>query len=147
MTGANSKRGDNMQILIFEIGNEKYAIETSAVQGIDKMMDITKVPRAPECIKGLVNLRGNIISVYDISIILGLSGRKTASENILIIKTDDEQLGIIVDRVVEVIEVDANLAKNISLPKEDDRNYIKGTMNMENYLVTLIDIGLLLKAA
>lgn len=136
-----------MQIVIFEIGQEKYAIETSRVQGIDKIMDITSVPCAPGYIKGLVNLRGNIISVYDPYVILDVNGRDKDYENILIIETDDEQLGIIVDKVAEVIDLDSSVIVNVSVSREDDREYIKGTVNMGDYLVTLIDVDMLLKAA
>jgi purine-binding chemotaxis protein CheW len=136
-----------MQIIIFEIGQEKYAIDTLKVQGIDKIMDITLVPCAPKHIKGLVNLRGNIISVYDPYVILNAAREQENFENILIIETDDEQLGIIVDKVVEVVDMDVSMVKNIAVSREDDKEYIKGTINMGDSIVTLIDIDNMLKAA
>lgn len=136
-----------MQIIIFEIGQEKYGIETSKVQGIDKIMDITQVPCAPKYIKGLVNLRGSIISVYDPYIILNVAEQNRNFENILIIETDKEQLGIIVDKVVEVVDMDIDMVKNISVSREDEKEYIKGTVNMGEYIVTLLDIDSFLKAA
>lgn len=136
-----------MQIIIFEIGQEKYAIDTLKVQGIDKIMDITSVPCAPKQVKGLVNLRGNIISVYDPYVILNVERTQENFENILIIETDDEQLGIIVDKVVEVVDMDASMVKNISVSRDDEKEYIKGTINMGDSIVTLIDIDNMLKAA
>jgi len=136
-----------MQVVIFELGEEKYAIETSGVQGIDKMMDITMVPCAPLYIKGLVNLRGNIITVYDPHIILGNNSINKNSENILIIETENELLGIMVDKVTEIVDIDSSMIKNISASKEDDRMYIKGTLNIEDYIITLIDVTALLNAA
>lgn len=133
-----------MQIVVFQLGGEKYAIETSMVQGIDKKMDITEVPCSPPHIKGLVNLRGSIISVIDPYVILGISDRDKNPENIIVIKTDDEILGIMVDKVAEVVEIENQVIKNISVSKEDDREYIKGTVNMGEYIVTLINIDALL---
>lgn len=132
-----------MQIVIFELCGEKYAIETSRIQGIDKMMTITKVPCASQSIKGLVNLRGSIISVVDPYIILGISDKDKKAENILIVETEDEILGIIVDKVEEVVDIDNNLVKNISVSKHDDKDYLRGTINMGDYIVTLINVDAL----
>lgn len=133
-----------MQIVIFNLGGEKYAVETSRVQGIDKMMDITKVPCADKSIKGLVNLRGNIISILDPYVILGIEDGDQTPENIIIMETEEELLGIIVDKVAEVVEIDSRSIEDISTSREDDRKYIEGTVNMGDYLVTLINIHALL---
>jgi purine-binding chemotaxis protein CheW len=133
-----------MQIVVFELGGEKYAIETTEIQGIDKITDVTPVPLAPGHIKGLINLRGSIISVVDPYVILGIDSEHSSIENIIIIETDTEVLGIIVDKVSEVIDIDSKLLKNIDVFNEDERSYLKGTINMGEYLVTLIDIKVLL---
>jgi Chemotaxis signal transduction protein len=133
-----------MQIVVFELAGEKYALESSKVQGINRMMDITEVPNAPSYIKGLVNLRGSIISIIDPYQVLGVNNQDKNCEDIMIIGTDDEILGIIVDKVVEVMEIDNQLIKSIPALKEEDRAYAKGVINMEGYLITLIDIDVLL---
>ena len=52
-----------MQIVVFKLGDEHFAVETEKVQSINDMMSVTKVPKAPNYIKGLINLRGNIKSL------------------------------------------------------------------------------------
>lgn len=136
-----------MQVVVFELGQERYAIETHKIQGIDKITNITNVPCAPNYIKGLINLRGSIISLYDPYIMLGIANDVRNYENILIVESDDEQIGIIVDRVIEVIEIDSSDIKNVSVSREDESEYITGTVNMDGYLVTLIDVDALLNAA
>lgn len=133
-----------MQIVVFKLGEEKYAIDTSKVQVINKMMDITTVPGAPEYIRGLINLRGSIITVVDPYIKLGIDIEGKTCENIIILETEDEVIGILVDKVTEVIEIDKEELKNISSSKEDDRNYIKGTINLNGNIITLIDVDVLL---
>jgi purine-binding chemotaxis protein CheW len=108
------------------------------------MMDITTVPCSPQSIKGLINLRGSIITVVDPYVILNINDSDKKSENIIIIETENEVLGIIVDRVEEVADIDNNLVKNISVSKEDDRDYLRGTINMGDYIVTLINVDALL---
>lgn len=136
-----------MQIVVFKLGEEKYAIDTSVVQGIDKMMDIAMVPNAKKEIRGLVNLRGSIISVYDLYSILGVDTLRRESENILIVETENEIIGIIVDKVIEVIDINNDIIKDVSVSKSDIKGYIKGTINLNDTIVTLIGIAELLNAA
>ena len=133
-----------MQIVVFKLGEEEYAIDTSKVQVINKMMDITTVPKAPEYIRGLINLRGSIVTVIDPYIKLGIDAKDKTCENIIILETEDEVIGILVDKVTEVIEIDTEELKNISSSKEDDRDYIKGTINLKGNIITLIDVDVLL---
>ncbi|HBM75103.1 MAG TPA: chemotaxis protein CheW [Clostridiaceae bacterium] len=135
-----------MQIIIFQLGSEQYGIETSKVQSIDKIKDITKVPCAPDYIKGLINLRGSIVTVYDPYVLLGIENKDRNIENILIIEVNDEQIGMLVDKVIEVVEIDNAMVKDVSASKGDAKSYIKGTIKMEDFLVTLIDINELLNA-
>ncbi|KEH89023.1 chemotaxis protein CheW [Clostridium novyi A str. BKT29909] len=126
-----------MQVVIFKLGDEQFAVETAKVQGINDMMEITKVPNAPSHIKGLINLRGNVISLLDINLLLNISKGEDEHGNIIILKMEDEQIGITVDEVDEVLEIEEEI-----LEKVDDSNkgYIKGIINFKTRVVTLIDI-------
>ncbi|EDS76728.1 chemotaxis protein CheW [Clostridium massiliodielmoense] len=127
-----------MQVVIFKLGDEQIAVETAKVQGINDMMEITKVPNAPSHIKGLINLRGNVISLLDINLLLNISkGEDHKHSNIIILKMEDEQIGITVDEVDEVLEIEEE-----TLEKVDDSSkaYIKGIINFKTRVVTLIDI-------
>ncbi|ABK61200.1 MULTISPECIES: chemotaxis protein CheW [Clostridium] len=126
-----------MQVVIFKLGDEQFAVETAKVQGINDMMEITRVPNAPSHIKGLINLRGNVISLLDINLLLNISKGEDEHGNIIILKMEDEQIGITVDEVDEVLEIEEEI-----LEKVDDSNkgYIKGIINFKTRVVTLIDI-------
>lgn len=126
-----------MQVVIFKLGDEQFAVETTKVQGINDIMKITRVPNAPSHIKGLINLRGNVISLLDMNLLLNISKGEDEHANIIILKMKDEQIGITVDEVNEVLEIEED-----KLEKVDDSNkgYIKGIINFKTRVVTLIDI-------
>ena len=127
-----------MQVVIFNLGDEQFAVETASVQGINDIMEITKVPKAPQYIKGLINLRGNVISLLDINLLLDIKkNTEVEQSNIIILKMEDEQVGITVDQVDEVLEVEENLIEKVD---EQRKTYIKGVINFQDRVVTLIDI-------
>ena len=129
-----------MQIVVFKLGNEHFAVETEKVQSINDSMGITTVPKAPNYIKGLINLRGNIKSLVDINLLLKVNSNREQN-NIIILDVKDEEIGISVDEVCEVLDIDEKLIQKI-----DDKSsqYVKGIVNYSDKLFTIIDIDNLL---
>lgn len=125
-----------MQFIIFRLGSEYFATETEKIQNISDIMQITKVPTAPAHIKGLINLRGSIKPLVDISMLLNIKS-ESKQENIIILELEEEEVGIAVDEVVEVVEIDLNLLQNTA---GDNKDYVKGVIEFNNYLLTVIDI-------
>lgn len=128
-----------MQVVVFTLGKERFALETRLVHGIEKMMSITKVPTAPYYIRGLANLRGNIISIIDLKSYLNMEYVKE-EENVIIVEVDEERVGIMVDDVHEVVEITTDMIEKVS----DNTGYVKGVINFEDYIVTLLEGELLL---
>lgn len=123
-----------MQVVIFSLGKEKFALETRFIDGIEKMLSITRVPTAPYYIKGLANLRGNIISIIDLKAYLNME--KTRNEdNIIILEAGEERIGLMVDEVNEVVEITDDMIEKVS----DNTGYTKGVVNFDNYIVTLLE--------
>lgn len=133
-----------MQLVVFKIKGEFFGVEASKVLSINDMMSVTKVPNAPKYIKGLINLRGIIISLLDISILLNLPTYNTEEEidyensSIIILDVDLEEVGIIVDKVDEVLEIDPNLIKKSI---DSKLQFVKGVLELNRKLITLIDIN------
>jgi purine-binding chemotaxis protein CheW len=126
-----------MQVVVFKLNNEQFAIETNRVQTINDSIQVTKVPMAPSYIKGLINLRGNVISLLDINLLLDIPKEASAEENIIIVEREDELIGISVDQVDEVIDVEENL---IEKSTDSSKDYIQGVINFQDRIVTLINI-------
>lgn len=131
-----------MQIVVFKLGEEFFGVETLNVQNISDMMEITKVPNAPSYIKGLINLRGNIISLLDLNLLLENNHLTSEQSNVIILDIESEQIGITVDFVQEVIELEENTMQKLDSSK--GQGYIKGILNLEDKIVTIIDINKLL---
>lgn len=129
-----------MQVVVFTLGNEKFALETRIVHGIEKMMTITKVPTAPYYIKGLANLRGSIISVINLKSYLNMNNLKE-EDNIIIIELGDEKVGIMVDSVHEVVDISQDMIEKVN----DATPYIKGVINFKESVVTLLEGEMLLE--
>ena len=79
-----------MQIVVFRLGEEHFAVETERVTGINDMMTVTRVPKAPSYIKGLINLRGSIKSLVDINLLLNLKDDTKQDDQTKDDKTTDE---------------------------------------------------------
>ena len=130
-----------MQIVVFKLGEEHFAVETDKVQSINDMMSVTFVPKSPRYIKGLINLRGSIKSLVDINLLLNVNSKRE-QQNIIILTVEDEEIGISVDEVEEVLDIDEKMIQK--LENEQSAPYIKGILKSNDKLLTIIDIDKLL---
>ena len=126
-----------MQFVIFKLGEEHFAVETDKILSINDMMTITRVPKAPD----YINLRGSIKSLVDVNLLLNIESKKEQN-NIIILKVDEEEIGISVDEVEEVIDIDEDKLQR--LETHNTEAYIKGVIELEEKLLTVIDIEKLL---
>ena len=91
------------EMVIFNLGSEKFALSTEQVKSIEEMQDIIPVPLAPPYVTGLINLRGAIVAVVDLRQRIGLSNIENGRDMvILIVEHNNEEVGLIVDRVQSV---------------------------------------------
>jgi purine-binding chemotaxis protein CheW len=91
--------------LTFFLGNEEYGLQILTVHEIIGMMPVTRVPRTPDFIKGVLNLRGKVIPVIDLRIRFGLEVTVAADVCIIVVQVRGIQMGIVVDRVSEVVSI------------------------------------------
>lgn len=112
MEGSDSK-AESVQLVVFELDTEEYAVEIKDLQEIIKIPDITPVPNTPDFIQGIFNLRGKIIVVIDLEKRFGLAREKAAIEgSIIVAEVNDNSFGIVVDKVSEII----NVSKDVIQP-------------------------------
>lgn len=130
-----------MQVVIFKLNKEQFAVETDKVQSINDSMEITNVPKAPDYIKGLVNLRGNVLSLLDINLLLDVPKTEGCQDNIIILDMENELVGISVDQVEEVLDVEEDSIEKLI---DENKEYIEGIINFKDRIVTLININKLL---
>lgn len=133
--------------LTFLLKNETYGIPISSVKEINAMMSITLVPNSPNYIKGVINLRGKIISIMDLRTRLGMEEIIYSERTCIIVvevasEKGKKKMGIVVDHVAEVIEI-----KNSELEdyEEDAQNlqefFINGIAKVKDKIIIILDIN------
>lgn len=135
--------GDSLanRYLIFDIKDEFYAIEITYITEIVEMLPVTAVPHLPECIVGIINLRGSIIPIMDVRMRFGYETKEYDSRTcIIVMEHDDISVGMVVDSVQEVAKIHRD---SIAKPPTNGTNaadyYIKGIARWKNEIQLIID--------
>jgi len=136
------KGSDSTQYIVVKIGREQYGINIKYIQNIVRMQNITRVPKAPYYIKGVINLRGEIIPVMSIRLRFGLEAEEdTFNTRIIIVKIAGQAIGLIVDEVKEVIDLPEEDIQVVSRDANDEKsNYVIGVGKIKSELVTLLNL-------
>lgn len=134
------------QWVTFSLDEETYGIDVMKVQEVLRMTEIAPVPGAPDYVLGIINLRGSVVTVIDCRKRFGLSPRDTdESTRIVIIESDEQVVGILVDSVAEVVEIRQTQVESApNVGNEESARYIQGVHSHEGNLVILVDLDKLL---
>ena len=135
-----------LQLVTFSIGEEEFGVDILSVQEIIRMMDITKVPRAPEFVEGVINLRGKVIPIIDLRRRFGLSTRDHDKHTrIIVIEINNMIVGFVVDSVSEVLRIPASTVEPPPpVVSGLESEYISGVGKLEDRLLILLDLNTLL---
>lgn len=129
-----------MQIIVFTLSNKYYGIATDKVEEISKKIKSTLVPNAPSWVEGVINLRGNVVSLLNLSKLLH-QDNSVCYNNIIIIKNEEEQVGLMVKDVVQVMDVDN---KDIQKLGSENNDEFIGILKTSDKIINIIDIDILL---
>ena len=134
---------ESIQVVVFQMEEESFAVSISDVWEIVRMQPITPVPGAPDFVEGVVNLRGQIIPVISLSKRLGLDPQPaTSSTRIVVAQVGADTIGMIVDAVQKVTHIsteDIEVPDGIALEGEN-LTYVGGIAKVDGGLITLIDL-------
>ena len=134
------------QYLTFMLGKEDFALAISKVREVVDFLTITKVPRMPEFLSGVINLRGNVVPVVDLRLKLGVNaGPRTVDTCIMIVDVDmdgeDVQMGAIADAVQEVIDLEPDMIQPPPrLGTGINTAFIKGMGKRNDSFIIILDI-------
>ena len=134
------------QLVVFELAGEYYAVDIHRVESIIKMQEITSVPHAPEFVDGVINLRGEVLPVVDLRCRFGLDSiEDTKDTRIVVVAIDSMKVGMVVDGVSEVLNVNTDEIEPPSpMVTTVDSGFIEGIAKQEKRLVILVDLAKLL---
>ena len=126
----------------FLLGGEEYGVDVRLVQEIIRVVEITPVPRAPESIKGVINLRGRIIPVLDLKQKLGLGVvERDKRSRIVVVKLRDRLIGLLVDAASQVLKVPVSSVDPApEAVLEIDADFIRGVAKLPDRLIILMDL-------
>jgi purine-binding chemotaxis protein CheW len=137
---------ENVQLISFSIGSERFGVQILVIQEIIMMSNITEIPNSPDFVEGVINLRGNIIPILDLRKRLRLRGYPRQEgykpgTRILVVEIDENVTGFIVDAVAKVITVQAS---KISPPPEIvvagvQSQYISGVVHLDEGILIILD--------
>jgi purine-binding chemotaxis protein CheW len=137
------------QLVIFNVNNEAFGVDIATVREIIGMQDTTKVPGVPEFVKGVINLRGKVIPVVDLRRKFCFpSAEKTKDNRIVVIGVNEQEIGVIVDAVTEVMRIpmDSVVPPN-SVISTADSEYLMGIAKLDRKLIILLDMNKILSRA
>jgi len=149
MANVVAKANDNDEIVqwvTFRLAEETYGINVMQVQEVLRVSEIAPVPGAPHYVLGIINLRGNVVTVVDTRIRLGLeTSEVTDSTRIVIIEGSKHVVGILVDCVAEVVDLRASeLESAPNVGNDESAKYIQGVASHDDKLLILVDLNKLL---
>ena len=144
MSNENNKKINSY--LSFKLGDEEFAAHASKVLNILELTKITTVPRAPEYMKGVINLRGTVLPVVDTRIKFGMTPTEYTANTCIIVMdivVDNEaiQLGALVDAVQAVIEINPNqIMPAPSIGSKYQSQFIEGVTSIDDKFVMILDM-------
>lgn len=135
---------ETFQYIVIRLGEEQYGIDIRYIENIVRMQHITRVPKVPEYLKGVINLRGEVIPVMSIRLKMGLECDEfTRNTRIIILKLEQQgNVGVIVDEVKEVVTLTTDAIEKVAYDsKEGKTNFIHGVGKHNGDLISILDLN------
>ena len=130
------------QYIVTQLGEEQYGIDIKLISNIVRMQKITRVPKVSPYIRGVINLRGEVIPVISLRLKMGLSDDEITKKTRIIILTleQHESIGVLVDEVKEVVTLDEEHVEKVSYDKDDKSKVLSGVGKYDDKLISLLEI-------
>lgn len=141
---ATQSSGDPiLQWVTFNLDGEVYGVNVMQVQEVLRYTEIAPVPGAPHYVLGIVNLRGNVVTVIDIRLRFGLSSHEISDQTrIIIVEVNKQVIGLLVDSVREVVYLrESEIEPSPNIGTDESSLYFQGVCNRDSDLLILIDIN------
>ena len=135
---------ESFQYIVIRLGEEQFGIDIRFIDNIVKMQNITRVPKVPAYLKGVINLRGEVIPVMSIRMKMGLPDDEfTRTTRIIILKSEQQgNVGIIVDEVKEVVMLETTQIEKVAYDSKDNTvNFVTGVGKHNGDLISLLDLN------
>jgi purine-binding chemotaxis protein CheW len=142
----NKKENDQKsQMIVFRLGDEEYGLQIGQIKEVVPTPHITRLPQTPPYVKGVANIRGNIIAVVDLEEKFGLKQHSDDNTNnyTLVVESDEVKMGVLVRELpntLNVMQSQIEDSANIIQDGGSDQSYIKGIVKLEDRLIVMLDV-------
>ena len=140
----NQTVSDNSQFLTFTVGEEVFGLDIMMVREIKGWTEVTRLPNSPEFLRGVMNLRGVIIPIFDLRCRFGIGLTAAESKHvIIIIALEKRSIGILVDAVSDILTVglgEVKAAPSMENQSSIDEKYVSGLISVDQRMVILLDV-------
>lgn len=145
----NAVEQEVLKVIVFQLADKEYAIPLSNVQGIEKLMHITRVPKTAKYVKGVINLRGVVTPIIDLRERFGIPvSDNEETTRIIIITTDEMEVGFVVDSANDVIDIPvSSIEQQPEVVGSNEVDFISGVAKLENRLLILLHLDKVLNPA
>ena len=148
LAAGNAGRAETIpsQLISFAIGDDQYGVDIMAVREIKGWTDITPLPRQPQYVRGVLNLRGVIVPIIDLRCRFGQGlTQATPLHIVIIVHVASKPIGLLADRVLDIVALDATQIKPVPRVAQAQRlNFLSGLVTNESAMIALIDLSNLL---
>jgi len=137
------QESDNHRWVTFRLDEEIYAVEVMQVREVLRSIDITPVPGSQDYVLGIINLRGNVVTVIDTRVRFGLKSKPTDDlSRIVVVEIGDEAAGFMVDAISEVRDIDSTtVALAPGIGKDESSRHVIGVASDGDEMVILVDFS------
>ena len=138
----SSTNAGREKFLCFSLGAEEYAVRLLTVKEVIAKPEVTPVPQSPPYFLGIMNLRGQVISIVDLRAKLGVKSKETAETSVIIFDLKEAIIGVVVDSVNAVLAPETeDISENPDIHGANKNNYIEGVYRWNNQLVLFLNIA------
>jgi purine-binding chemotaxis protein CheW len=140
---------ETIQVVSFKLGSEEYGVDIAQVQEINRMVAVTHVPRAPQFMEGVINLRGQLIPIIDLRTRFAMPrAEHTKNTRIVVTEIGAKRVGMVVDSVSEVLRLPLDQVEDApEMLTGVDTEYIRGVGKIEDRLIILLDLARIISGA
>jgi purine-binding chemotaxis protein CheW len=133
---------EEIKVIVFRLNDEEYGVEVSQVRSIEKMQNITRVPRTPEFVKGVINLRGIVTPIVNLKTRFNLGEEQyTDATRIIIVAVEDMEVGLIVDAANDVIDIPVNtIEQPPAVVGGIKATYLRGVAKLNDRLLIMLNL-------
>lgn len=140
---AKNPTQDDLELLAFRVGEQEYSVDIMKVREIRGWSPATSLPHAPDYVRGVINLRGAVLPIIDLSARLGMASIEATSRNVIIVmQLETQTLGILVDAVSDILTLKASdIQPPPELANAKGSTFISGLTIIEDRMIRVIDLA------